>query len=124
MAKLYFTTHTLDLNRQLPSRLFIFIYITNILLHSFILTFTSTIPTKPTITDNNYLPSDDPNITNLIVSHYVCEKQHHLRKFNLLNVKKCTEAPSNTQHKSLQMCPICQKGEKDLFPRLSQISTC
>ena len=31
-------------------------------------------------------------------SHYDCEKQHNLRQFNLLNVKACTEAPSNLQH--------------------------
>ena len=35
---------------------------------------------------------------NLIVSHYDCEKQHTLRQFKLLNVKQCTEAPSNIQH--------------------------
>ena len=47
---------------------------------------------------NNYLPPDDPNTTNLMVSHYDCEKQHNLRQFNLLNVKPCTEALSNIQH--------------------------
>ena len=56
----------------------------------------STIPVELTDTDN-YLPPDDPNITNLMVSHYDCEKQHNLRQFNLLNVKPCTEAPSNIQ---------------------------
>ena len=33
-----------------------------------------------------------------MVSHYDCEKQHNLRQLNLLNVKPCTEAPSNIQH--------------------------
>ena len=33
-----------------------------------------------------------------MVSHYDCEKQHNLRQFNLLNVKQCTEAPSNIPH--------------------------
>ena len=37
-----------------------------------------------------------------MVSHYDCEKQHNLRQFNLLNVKQCTEAPSNIQHASVQ----------------------
>ena len=56
-----------------------------------------------TITDTeNYLLSDDPNITNPMVSHYDCEKQNNLRQFNLLNVKQCTEAPSNIQHASVQ----------------------
>ena len=97
MARLYFITHTLILNTQLPSRFYTFIYVTHILLLSFILTLTSTIPLTPPNTEN-YLPSDNPNITNLMVSHYDCEKQHNLRQFNLLNVKPCTEAPSNIQH--------------------------
>ena len=50
----------------------------------------------------NYLPSDDPNITNLMVSHYNCAKQHNLRQFNLLNVKQCTEAPSDIKHASVK----------------------
>ena len=37
-----------------------------------------------------------------MVSHYDCEKQHNLRQFNLLNVKQCTEAPSNIQHANIQ----------------------
>ena len=93
MARLYYTTQTLVLKTQPPFKLYTFIYITNILLHCFILTFTFTIPIAPPTTEN-YLPSDDPNITNLMVSHYVCEKQHNLRQFNLLlrnNVVK-TEA--------------------------------
>ena len=61
---------------------------------------TSTIPISPTNTDD-YLSSDDPNIANLIVSHFDCEKQHNLRQFNLLTVKQSTEAPSNIQHASV-----------------------
>ena len=49
-------------------------------------------PVELTDTDN-YLPPDDPKITNLMVSHYDCEKQDNLRQFILLNVKPCTEAP-------------------------------
>ena len=79
----------------------IFSSIQLILLHSLIRTFTSTIPITPTNT-NNCLPSDDPNITNNMVSHYDCEKQHTLRQFILLNVKQCTEAPSNIQHASVK----------------------
>ena len=37
-----------------------------------------------------------------MVSHYDCEKQHNLRQFSLLNVKPCTEAPSNIQHAKVQ----------------------
>ena len=58
-------------------------------------------PIELTNTDN-YLPPDDPNVTNLMVSQYDCEKQQHLRKFNLLNVKQCTEVLSNIQHAELK----------------------
>ena len=37
-----------------------------------------------------------------MVSHYDCEKQHNFRQFNLLNVKQCTEAPSNIQHANIE----------------------
>ena len=51
---------------------------------------------------DNYLPPDDPNITNCMVSHYDCEKQHNWRQYNLLNVKPCIEAPSNIQHAKIR----------------------
>ena len=50
------------------------------------------IPIDFTDTDK-YLPPDDPNIKNLLVSNYDCEKRHNLRQFNLLNVKPCTDKP-------------------------------
>ena len=99
MAKLYFTIHTPVLNTQLPFELDTLFYITKIVLHSFVLTLTSTIPISPTDKEN-YFPSDDPNVTNLMVSHSDCEKRHILRQFNVLNVKQCTEAPCNIQHTS------------------------
>ena len=37
-----------------------------------------------------------------MVSLYGCAKQHNLRQFILLNVKQCTEAPSNIQHASVK----------------------
>ena len=36
---------------------------------------------------DNYLPPDDQNIINLMVSRYGCEKQHNLRQFILVYVK-------------------------------------
>ena len=63
--------------------------------------FTFSIPKTPSDTEN-YLPSDDPNITNLMVSHYDCAKQPNLRQFNSLNVKQCTEAPSDIKHASVK----------------------
>ena len=97
MSKLYYSTPTPALNTQLPFELHTLFYIANIELHSFILTITSIVPISPTDTEKIF-PSDDPNITNLMVSHYDCEKQQKLRQFNLLKFKQCTEAPSNIQH--------------------------
>ena len=45
------------------------------------------IPIELTDTDN-YLPPDESNILNLMVSRYNCEKQHNLSQFNLLNANK------------------------------------
>ena len=100
MAESSFVTHIQDLNIPLPSRLYIILYITNLILHLHLFNFTFSIPITPSDTEN-YLPADDPNITNLMVSHYDCAKQHNLRQFNLLNVKQCTEAPSDIKHASV-----------------------
>ena len=94
MAKSFSVTHIQDLNIPLPFRLYTILYITNLILHLHLFHFTFSIPITPPDTEN-YLPSDDPNITNLMVSHNDCAKQHNLRQFNLLNVKQCTEAPSD-----------------------------
>ena len=101
MAKLSFVTHIQDLNILLLSRLYTKLYITNLILQLHFYTLTISIPKTPFDT-GNYLPSDDPNITNLMVSHYDCAKQHNLRQFNLLNVKQCTEAPSDIKHASVK----------------------
>ena len=71
------------------------------MLHSNLFNFTFSIPITPSDTEN-YLSSDDPNITTLMVSQYDCAKQHNLRQFNLLNVKQCTEAPSDIKHASVK----------------------
>ena len=101
MAKSSFVTHIQDLNIPLPSRLYIILYVTNLILHLHLFNFTFSIPITPSDTEN-YPPSDDPNITNPMVSHYDCAKQHNLRQFNLLNVKQCTEAPSDIKHASVK----------------------
>ena len=88
MAKSSFVTYTVVLNIPLPSRLYTILYITNLILHSHLFTFTFSIPI--TLSDTkNYLPSDDPNITNLMVSHYDCAKQHNMGQFKLLKAFKC-----------------------------------
>ena len=82
MVKSSFVTQIPVLNIPLPSRLYTILYITHY--------------------TENYLPSDDSNITNLMVSNYDCAKQHNLRQFNLLNVKQCTKAPSDIKHASVK----------------------
>ena len=94
-------THTQVLNILPLFELFTTSYITTLILYLHLFNFTFSIPITPSDTEN-YLPSDDPNITNLMVSHYDCAKQHTLRQFNLLNVKQCTEAPSDIKHASVK----------------------
>ena len=101
MATLSFVTHIPVLNIQHLFKFSTTFYITTIILYLHFFNSTFSIPITPSDTDN-YLPSDDPNITNLMVSHYDCAKQHNLRQFNLLNVKQCTEAPSDIKHASVK----------------------
>ena len=101
MAKLSSVTHIPVLNIQHLFKPYTTFYITKLILYLHLFNFTFSIPITPSDTEN-YLPSDDPNITNLMVSHYDCAKQHNLRQFNLLNVKQCTEAPSDIKHASVK----------------------
>ena len=101
MAILSSVTHIPVLNIQHLFKPYTTFYITTLILYLLLFNSTSSIPITPSDTDN-YLPSDDPNITNLMVSHYDCAKQHNLRQFNLLNVKQCTEAPSDIKHASVK----------------------
>ena len=102
MAKSSSVTHTQVLNILPLFELLTTSYITILILYSHLFHFTSSLPKTPPDTEN-YLPSDDPNITNLIVSHYDCAKQHNLRQFNLPNVIQCTEAPSDIKHASVKV---------------------
>ena len=102
MAKSYsITLFKADLNTQLPFKLHILLSITNIVFYTHLITSTTPLSKSPANIDD-YLPSDNPNITNLMISRYDCANQHNSRQFNLLNVKQCTEAPSNIQHASVQ----------------------
>ena len=101
MAKLSSVTHIPVLNIQHLFKPYTTFYITNLILYLHLFNSTFSIPITPSDTEN-YLPSDDPNITNLVVSHYDCAKQHNLRQFNQLNVKQCTEAPSDIKHASVK----------------------
>ena len=101
MAKSYSVTDIQVLNILPLFELLTTSYITILILYLHLFNFTFSIPITPSDTEN-YLPLDDPNITNLMVSHYDCAKQHTLRQFNLLNVKQCTEAPSDIKHASVK----------------------
>ena len=101
MAKSLFVSHTPVLKIPLPSRLYTLLYKTHLILHSHLFNSTFSIPITPFDTEN-YLPSDDPNITNFMVSHNDCAKQYNLRQFTLLNVKQSTEAPSDIKHASVK----------------------
>ena len=94
-------THTPVFNILPPFKLYTTFYRTNLILYLHLFNFTLSIPITPSDTEN-YLPSDDPNVTNLMVSQYDCAKQHNLRQFHLLNVKQCTEAPSEFKHASVK----------------------
>ena len=101
MVKSFSTTLFVLSKIPLPFNTHISLLTTHIILFYLNPYFTFSIPITPTDEDR-YLPSDDPNIKNVMVSHYDCEKQHNLRQFNLLNFKQCTEAPSNIQHANIQ----------------------
>ena len=101
MAKSHSVTHTQVLNILPLFELFTTSYITTLRLYLHLFNFTFSITITPSDAEN-YLPSDDPNNTNVMVSHYDCAKQHNLRQFNLLNVKQCTEAPSDIKHASVK----------------------
>ena len=106
MAKSHSVTHTQVLNTLPLFDLFTTSYLTILILYLHLFNFTFSIPITPSDT-GNYLPSDDPNIKNLMVSHYDCPKQHNLRQFNLLSVKQCTEAPSDIKHASVKARVKC-----------------
>ena len=75
MTKSSFATQIIPvLNIPLLSKLYSTLYLTNLKLHLHLFNFTFSIPITLSDTDN-YLPSDDPKITNLMVSHYDCAKQ-------------------------------------------------
>ena len=139
MAILSSVTHIPVLNIQHLFKPYTTFYITTLSLYLHLFNSTFSIPITPSDTDN-YLPSGDPNITNLMVSHYDCAKQHNLRQFNLLNVKQCTEAPSDIKHasvkarvyvrakakriKAFKCVAYAKKRKKNLLSRFRKIPSC
>ena len=95
------TTPIQDLIIQHPFNTKSLFSLTNITLYFLLFYITQTIPFD-LIETEIYPPSDDPNITNIMVSQYDCAKQHNFRQFKLLIVEQRTEAPSNIQHNIVQ----------------------
>ena len=87
MAKVCFTTPIQNLNILHPFSTKTLLSFTNNTHYFRLLYTTHAIPFDLTDTEL-YLPFDDPNIKNLMVSPYDCTKQHKLRQLNLLNVKQ------------------------------------
>ena len=70
-----FATHILGVNILHLFNTTLLLFIFKILPQSLYITSTHAIPVELTDTDSSF-PSDDPSITNLMVSHYDCGKQH------------------------------------------------
>ena len=88
---------------NIPFKLYI-VYIIHVVKYAYIIHivhFTS-VPKVDTTNQENHISEQDPNILNLMVSHYDCAKQTNLREFSLLNVEPCKQAPSDTQHTKSQ----------------------
>ena len=66
------------------------------------LTNTTSVPKADTTNPEKHVSPQDPNILNLMVSHYDCAKQNILRQFSLLNVEPRKQAPSVIQHTNTQ----------------------
>ena len=64
--------------------------------------YSTSVPKVDTTKSENHISEQDPNILNLMVSHYDCAKQNNLRQFSLLNVETCKQAPSDIQHTKTQ----------------------
>ena len=60
------------------------------------------VPKVDTTNSENHISEQDPNILNLMISHYDCAKQNNLSQFSLLNVEPCKQAPSDIQHTKTQ----------------------
>ena len=50
-----------------------------------------------TNTSENLIQLDDPRITHLLATTYVCSKQFNLRQFSLTRVRKCSQALSEIE---------------------------
>ena len=67
----------------------LFLYYLSYFLFSF-LSITST-----TDSSSNHVDPNNLHISDLLVSHYDCSKQHNLRQFSITRVQPCSQAPSS-----------------------------
>ena len=51
--------------------------------------------TSSTDSSSDHVDSNDPHISDLLISHYDCSKQHNLRQFSLTRFQPCSQAPSS-----------------------------
>ena len=51
--------------------------------------------TFSTASSSDHVDSNDPHISDLLVSQYECSKQHNLRQFSLTRVQPCSQTPSS-----------------------------
>ena len=47
-----------------------------------------------TASSSDHVDPNDPHISDLLVSHYDCSKQHNLIQFSITRVQSCAQAPS------------------------------
>ena len=88
---------------KIPFKLYI-VNIIHIIKYAYIIhtVHSTSVPKADTTNSENHISEQDPNILNLMVSHYDCAKQNNLRQFSLLNVEPCKQAPSDIQHTRTQ----------------------
>ena len=76
----------------------------------------TSVPKVDTTNSENHISEQDPNILNLMVSHYDCAKQNNFRQFSLLNVEPCKQAPSDIQHTKPKQQYMLEQKQKESKP--------
>ena len=69
-----------------------------------------------TTNSENHISEQEPNILNLMVSHYNCAKQNNLRQFSLLNVEACKQGLSDKEHTKFQATVFVGAKAKRIKP--------
>ena len=100
MATLSFVTRTPVLNIPLLSRLYTILSITHLILHSHL--FTSTSSKHITHLTQKIIFHLTTPILQILWFPITTVQNNNLRQFDLLNVKNCTETPSDIQHASVK----------------------